>query len=378
MRWMTKLGCRAITALVLSSLAWPATPVLKKIAAPPSLTSLPISVGGRVLTKESSGRTGFGSPQYEYQWPGTYFEAGFEGREVYFQVGKSHEILRVVLDEGAPFILTNPDPGVYRVSGLNTGAHRVRLYVVTESQSAPNYFGGFAISAGEKPHALTIRVRQIEFIGNSHTVGYGNRSPKPDCTQDEVWTWTDNSQSFGPLVAEHYHADYQINAISGRGIVRNYNGFSGDTLPAVYPYVLFDKNEEYSDPEWKPQIIVISLGTNDFSTPLSPGEKWHTREELHSDYEATYVRFVHRLRVRNPNAHILLWATDMAHGEIESEVQNVVEQLKKGGDANVTFIPIDHLSFTGCHYHPSTADDKLIRDALVRAIDRTLRIWHQK
>src|SRR6185312_14756892 len=108
---------------------------------------------------------------------------------------------------------------------------------------------------------------QIEFIGDSHTVGYGNTSRTRECTQDDVWKTTDNSQSFGPLIAGHYAADYQINAISGRGIVRNYNGTPGDTLPVAYPYVLFDKKEEYSDPHWKPQIIVISLGTNDFSTP---------------------------------------------------------------------------------------------------------------
>jgi hypothetical protein len=35
---------------------------------------------------------------------------------------------------------------------------------------------------------------------------------------------TDNSQAFGPKVAKHYAADYQVNAISGRGIVRNFNG----------------------------------------------------------------------------------------------------------------------------------------------------------
>lgn len=376
---LPKSGFIAISAAFLSTFAWPAAPVVEKVAAPSSLTPLQMLVGGRVLTTQSSTGSGFGS-QYEYQWPGTYFEARFEGSEVYFQIGKGHEILHVVLDNDPPVVLTDPDPGVYRLSGFNDGPHTVRLSVVTESQSGPNYFGGFAVvigekPAGEKPLASKRARRQVEFIGDSHTVGYGNTSAKRECTQDQVWSTTDNSQAFGPLVAGYYHADYQINAISGRGIVRNYNGFPADTLPAAYPYVLFDKKEDYSDGTWKPQLIVISLGTNDFSTPLNPGEKWKTRDELQSDYEATYIRFVHALRVRNPNAYIILWATDMANGEIGSEVERVVEQLKKDGDRNVAFVPVEHLSFTGCDYHPSTADDNLIRDALVRVIDAKPEIW---
>jgi lysophospholipase L1-like esterase len=204
--------------------------------------------------------------------------------------------------------------------------------VVTESQDAPNVFGGFGIPAGERALPLRKPHRQIEFIGDSHTVGYGNTSPKRDCTNDDVWATTDNSQNFGPLTANHYHADYQINAISGRGIVRNYNGFAADTLPIAYPYVLFDKKQQYNDAEWKPQIIVIALGTNHFSMPLNPGEKWKTRDELHSDYETTYLHFLQSLRARNPEAYIIVWATDMANGEIESESQKVVQQMKAQGE----------------------------------------------
>lgn len=184
-----------------------------------------------------------------------------------------------------------------------------------------------------------------------------------------MWATTDTSQAFGALIASHYNADDQINAISGRGIVRNYNGFAADTLPQAYPYVLLDKKQEYHDPLWKPQIIVISLGTNDFSTPLNPGEKWKTRDELHSDFEATYLRFLKQLRARDPDAFFILWATDMAHGEIESEVQKVVQLAQAQGEARIAFLPIDHLQFSGCNWHPSLADDRTIRDKVVQFID---------
>jgi len=268
------------------------TPLLQKITTSPALIPLPMFAGGRVQTIHSSSLIGFGSEEYQSQWPGTYFETAFIGRELYFRVGTDHEILHLVVDGQPPLVLINPEGGVYRLSGLGNGPHSASVLVVTESQQAPNSFGGFGIAAGEKALTPKRLSRQIEFIGDSHTVGYGNTSPKRECSIDEVWATTDNSQTFGPLTATHYQADYQINAISGRGIVRNYNCAPADALPVAYPYLLFDNKQEYADPNWMPQIIVIALGTNDFSTLLNPGERWKTRDELHSGTRrSTYASF---------------------------------------------------------------------------------------
>jgi lysophospholipase L1-like esterase len=373
---MNRSRLALLAALLAVSLAASAqTPLLQKVAPPASLKPLRISIGGRVLASPSA-ETGFGPDDYASQWPGTYFEASFKGTELYLCVGASHETLHVVVDGRTPIPLVYPEPGVYRLSGLADAPHSVTVFVVSESQSAPNHFGGFALPAQEK--ALPPpprRSRQIEFIGDSHTVGYGNTSPKRDCTSAEVDAATDNSQAFGPLVADHYHADYQVNAISGRGIVRNYNGGPGDLVPTAYPYVLFDTKRPYSDPAWRPQVIVIALGTNDFSTPLNPGEKWKTRDALHADFEATYVRFIQTLRARNPDAYIVLWATGLSGGEIESEARRVVEQAKAQGENRLAFLPIDNLSFTACHYHPSLADDKTIEQKLVQQIDAVPGVW---
>jgi lysophospholipase L1-like esterase len=344
---------------------------LEKISVAPALVLLPMSVGGRVREIHSVPRSGPGSEEYEYQWPGTYFRTAFIGSELYFRVGANHEILHVVVDGQAPLELVNPEAGVYRLSGLANGPHSVDMLVVTESQKGPNSFGGFDIVAGEKPLPLKRPSRQIEFIGDSYTVGYGNTSGKRECSVDEVWATTDNSKAFGPLVANHYQADYQINAISGRGMVRNYNGLPGDPLPGTYPFVLFDKQQRYADRNWKPQIIVVSLGTNDFAMPLNPRERWKNNDELRSDYEKTYVRFIQGLRAGNADAYIILWAAD----KDDAEVQRVAELARAQGERKIAFIPIDHLSFRGCHWHPSLADDETIRDKLVQFIDSNPGIW---
>ncbi|MFL6601766.1 MAG: GDSL-type esterase/lipase family protein [Steroidobacteraceae bacterium] len=370
-------NCALITAL----LAWLCASSATLAAAiepvkitPRTLRELPMSIGGRMLVE----RTGNGTRSYSYQWPGTYFEAAFNARRVYFKIGPGDEILHVLIDNQPPVALTRPASGLYQVNGLSKGPHGIRIEVVTESQDAPGVFRGFALPAQATALPPPKRARQIEFIGDSYTVGYGNLSTKTACTPGEVWATTDNSRAFGPLTAKHYDADYQINAISGHGIVRNYNGRSGDPVPVAYPFVQFDKKMPYEDNAWHPQLIVIGLGTNDFSTQLNPGEKWSSREDLHSTYEMAYVKFVQSLRTRNSDAFFILMATDGANGEIQSEVKRVMTQLEAAGERKIAFIPMNGLTMTGCDSHPSTADDRTVSDELIRYLDGHPQLWQGK
>ncbi len=362
-RMMTAL----LGALIASTAIAEETHIAAIEATPAKLTTLPASIGGRVLKDAAQG--------YQYQWPGVYFEAAFEGRQVYFNVGPGDVILRVLVDSVEKTRLIKPKPGWFLVGGLNNGAHTIRVEVISESQAGPNIFGGFALDNEAKVLLLSRRPRQMEFIGDSHTVSYGNISPSRDCTEQQVWATTDTSQGFGALTARHYGADYRIQAISGRGVVRNFNGLAADTLPAAYPYILFNKVQRDSSPDWRPQLIVIALGTNDFSTPLNPGEKWKTREALQADYVASYIDFVRALRANNPDAYFILWATDGANGEIQAQVGKVVAQLKAAGEGRLHFMPVNGLTFGGCHWHPSAADDRTIADRLSAFIDAHPQLW---
>jgi lysophospholipase L1-like esterase len=363
------IGALASALIATSAIAQP--PHITAVGAPPpGLTVLPASVAGRVLHQ--------GANSYQYQWPGIYFEAAFEGKSLYFSVGPGDVIVRVLVDSVETAKLVKPAAGTYLIEGLAAGAHTVRLETTTESQAGPNSFGGFSLPAGSKPLPAPRRAHQIEFIGDSHTVGYGNTSTTRDCSGEQVWAATDNTQGVGAVTARHYGADYRVNAISGRGIVRNFGGGPGDPLPVAYPYPLFDKAARDAAAGWQPQLIVISLGTNDFSTPLKPDEKWKSRDALHADYEATYVGFIHALRAANPKANFVLWVVDGADGEIQAEVKNVVAKLKAGGEDKVSFVPVTGLALTGCHWHPSVADDKAISDALIKHIETNpaLRSMH--
>ncbi|MDE1161337.1 MAG: polysaccharide deacetylase family protein [Acidobacteriaceae bacterium] len=343
-----------------------AAPLVERAEIPTGLT--PISV-------HSVGRTKLASDgMYTYQWPGTYFLFAYEGSAVYFKV-QGKQDLHIFVDGHNTALTTDGQSSTYRISTPTGGAHVVRIDSVNESSWAPEQLGGFAVPAGGKGIDFPVSKRQMEFIGDSHTVGYGNMSPSRECTADELFARTDTTHSIGADTALHYGANYQINAISGHGVVRNYDGGAGDPVPVAYPFLLLDKKEKYDDPSWNPQVIVIALGTNDFSNPLHPNEPWKSRDELHAAYEKTYVQFVEQVRKRNPKALIVLWSTSYSNGEIASEVQKVLSTLHAAGDKRVDFVQIGDLSMSACHYHPSASDDLLISGKLIQDIDSHPDVW---
>jgi len=330
------------------------------------LRALPMHMGGRAEVR---------GDEAVRQWPGTYFETAFSGTQVSLWVGAGEQTLHVRVDGEIVQTLMRPAPGLYALIGLANGPHRLAVEVASESQAAPTRFGGFYAAAGTTASNAPARLRQIEFIGDSYTVGYGNTSSTRDCTEQKVWETTDTSQAFGPMLARRYGAEYQINAISGRGVVRSYDGAAVDSLPAVYPYLLFDRVDSYRDPTWRPEWIVISLGTNDFSTQLHPGEKWRSRAELSADFQLSYLAFVERLRASNPNAHFIIWTTDTANGEVAAQVRAAVEKMKSAGERRIDFVEITGLDFGGCNYHPSVADDRKIAERLAVLIDTRKDVW---
>jgi lysophospholipase L1-like esterase len=251
----------------------------------------------------------------------------------------------------------------------------VRLDKVTESQEGGGRFLGFLPIAGDVPLAPRERARRIELIGDSFTVGYGDAAPGRTCTRQEVHDYTDTSRAWGPLVAARLDADYRINAYSGIGVVRNYNGaMPGQSLPTLYDRMLPGDPAplETGAAGWRPQLIIVSLGGNDFSTPLHAGEPWPGQEALRADWRTHYVAFVRRLMARQPQAHFLL----MGHDPFFPDVEQVAAALNRDAARPVATLHYGDLQLTGCDWHPSLADHLAIAELVAGAIGRIDGLWN--
>lgn len=320
-------------------------------------TPLPLNIGGRVAPAPNGEQAG----AYDFGWPGVYFEGRFIGPSVEVAVDTGVEHLAVSIDGVRKVELTKSGETRLKLDRIGPGEHVVRLDKLTESQSGSARFEGFFVGPSGKALPAPARPRRIEFIGDSHTVGYGVRSASRDCTQSQVHDLTDTSLAFGPILAGRLNADYRIEAFSGRGVVRNYDGVAaGEPLPALFPRLIPGQDQPRiaaNDP-WKPDTVVIGLGTNDFSTPLHAGEPWADEVALRKDYRDRYVAFIQGLKASRPNARFFLIAGDTFADDV-AEV---------AGRAGATPVRITDMDRGACHWHPSVADQKMMADRLEAAI----------
>jgi lysophospholipase L1-like esterase len=327
---------------------------------------MPVNVGGRVI-EGVDGSAGFG-------WPGIYFESRFRGPGVRLRFDAPAEHMRLLVDGRETVLFRRPGAVDLTIATPGKGEHVVRLEKMTESQTGGGTFFGFFPVAGDEVLAASPRRRQIEFIGDSYTVGYGNLSRTRQCSRDEVHDSTDTQQAFGPLVASRFDADYRVNAYSGFGIVRNYaGGARGLSLPVIYPRLRPDDaaHVEGDSGRWRPQLIVINLGTNDFSTPVKAEEGWPDRAALERDYRARYAEFVRRLHARQPQARFLLMGSDMFY----AQVRQVAAQLAGEMPGQLSTLRFGDLDYRGCDFHPSLADDRKLADLIEAEIRRLSPYW---
>jgi lysophospholipase L1-like esterase len=332
-------------------------------------TRLDTYVGGRTL-KDATG--------WQYQWPAVYFESRFTGDAVTLKFDDPSNNLNVVVDGRIVAIVKKPGRTEYRLDRLGAGEHTIRLEKRSETQYATGRFEGFFVPEKTAALAAPAYPRQIEFIGDSLTVGYGNTSPYNDCTPEEVFETTDAQQGFGPLVAKHFKAAYRINAFSGLGMVRNYGGFehSKYRMPMLYPRAIFDDPTSASRDGWKPQIIITGIGGNDFSTPVKPGEPWTNQAELKADYVKTYTAFVTRLRADNPEAFLIV-AVEDGRGDYTAGTREVYEAIRASGDTRIGYATIPPSKEGSC-YHPNTRDDAAIAKMYIDYISARPELWQGK
>lgn len=333
--------------------------------------SLPIHYSGRVVVGESDNK-----PIYTYSWPGVYFEAAFIGTEVDLKLNDSNNILNIIVDGQAPIVITKPGRKTYSINNLTEGKHHIRLEKRTETQYGTGSFEGFFIPGNSQAITLEKPKRSMEFIGDSAAVGYGIRSPKRECSEEDIFSFTDTQITYAALTAKAFNADYQINASSGFGVVRNYNGgMPEQTFLSLYPYALNDRGALYQS-NWSPNIIVIGLGGNDFATPLNPDEKWKIREALQDDYVENYKKFVLSLRKKHPKARFILLSYAVVGDELEGQIARVIKALKQNGVHNIGLVTTKPVELSACQWHPSETDHKNAAEILTNYIKANPELWN--
>lgn len=226
------------------------------------------------------------------------------------------------------------------VKGLDGNKHHYRLVKISETN--PEFVTLYGIStdpAGkffDKPAASN---RRIEFIGDSFTVGFGcegNSGDSPDLEFEK----TNASKSYAFLLADGFKADFQVNAFSGRGLVRNYANIVPEwTIEKLYDYTV--PGAAPSEPDaarydlgsFHPQVVVIFVGINDFQGEPPYGDK--------GLFKKAYASLLEKLRKAHPGVKFLLVSTKIwPNDDLTPTVKAVYDAEIASGHSDLDFLTL--------------------------------------
>ena len=316
------------------------------------------------------GRVDFSTPEKPvYNWSGVIIEAAFPGPTIGMNIDHSNSFYDIEID-GKPdtTISVGSKKQFIFKKNLSKELHTVRIILRSEDHYTLGTFLGLYLADGKKLASAPPKPsRKIEFIGDSYTAGYGIESTSRSCSEQELHRNTNVNKTFAMRVTKAFHAQSQILAWSGAGVVRNYGEpakRSAEPYPTYYDLLLGKgSTKKWDFKQWTPDLVVICLGTNDYSTDPQPDD---------SMYIGDYHKLIARIIGNYPDAAIACVATDDA--TIIKKVKTVVTE-ENGSLAHTQVFGAGFpktMELTGCDWHPSLTDNKNISALLIDTVMKRL------
>ncbi|HBM80444.1 MAG TPA: hypothetical protein DD426_06355, partial [Clostridiaceae bacterium] len=211
-----------------------------------------------------------------FSWSGCSIQTNFNGTGIYAKIidknMTGNSWISVIIDykESDP-INIKPDKDMYVIAkGLKNEAHNLEIHKRTEALLGQLQFCGFELSSGGR--FLTPpseKARKIEIIGDSITCGAGNEGVYSGDDAEFLGKEENNYMSYGPIAARILDADIAMVSISGSGCYQNYGGAKENTIGDLYLKTnLSASYDEWNLKKWTPDVVVVNLGTNDFSAEI--------------------------------------------------------------------------------------------------------------
>lgn len=331
---------------------------------------------------QTEGRQAVGADGWQATWPGVNWSLRFAGKGVGVRLNDAVNYYSLELDgKAAQKIAPATGERTIWLDAPDGKPHTARLFKLTQSPDQSGLFRGFLLLDAHPLAPPSKPRRQIEFIGDSWTVAYGNLSATRDCTDQQIVERSDASQSFAAYLGKRYGAQIQNNGMSGMGMVRNWGG----NMPQVdyrsyHPRLLQNQpetapgNNAYRRYDWRPQLVVIALGINDFGTAVGPNEP-RSQQQLADDYVKAYHGLIARLKQRYDQPAFLLAATYLwPDDRMRPLVSRIAEEERNLG-TTVAYVDWQNIELTGCNWHPNLSDHAKMAAQMEAAIGTLGNIW---
>ena len=253
---------------------------------------------GRVL-KEDGGAS--------FDWSNTTVRLEFSGTSLKMECSSSKcDYFNVWIDREAvaasDAVLKFSERGWVTIAEkLPRGRHSVILQKRSEGGQGCTSIYSFSTD-GSFSQASDPFTRHIEFIGDSYTCGFGTEASgtdQPFRVEEE-----NGNLTYAAIIGRYFNAGIRTISHSGLGVARNYaDGSKGVTMVKKYTQT-FDVADslkwDASADSFRPDLVVIYLGTNDFSRGAQPSLGLWCRE---------YAKLLAEVRGNYPEVPVLCVAS---------------------------------------------------------------------
>lgn len=383
-----------------------------------------------------SGRMVADGANWKFNWAGTSFTCRPQAASVTIGITvpdatvTSSQYLDVFIDgklQPTPVQLAKATTS-YKLALPDTAPHIVTWVLRTEANYGTGImtFTGITAEGGNllPTETLAAAPRQIEFIGDSITNGYGARSLSHSpvlgrdsaCTVDGTYTGykqdsTTESASLGfALLTSHkLSAKYSLVASSGRGAYRNRattsdpGGTNTPTMSTMYPYTLHPYDSDITGAnitgsipawdaaaataaKWSPQVVVINLGTNDYSRHGIDAANGNNEAYPvdSSQFTAAYGALLTKVHGLYPSAKIIPMVGPMLSTTNKAMAQAAINAAITAVDSGNTYVTplldvgvqaVDSATDTGCEFHPLPSKHAEVAGKLADAITAAVPNW---
>jgi len=306
-------------------------------------------------------------------WSASRVMIKFQGTALNAKIREDGKDFWQVIIDGQPAAVIEALPGeqLYRVADkLPPGEHLVELLKRTEAHVGTTQITGFQANAGASTSPVKPLARKMEVIGDSISCGYGNESASE---HEKFSPPLENANlSYGAIAAQKLGAEYVCVAWSGKKL------WPDNTIPEIYDDVLPQDPAaaKWNFSKWKPDAVVINLGTNDFLKGNPAEDGWVD----------AYKKFIGRVRGNYPDARIYCAIGTImsdsypvgnnALSTIRRYIARVVAELEAAGETKVSVIDFGvqdaRKNGLGAVWHPSVKTHEAMAGQLAETLKKDL------
>ncbi|MBR5800010.1 MAG: GDSL family lipase [Lachnospiraceae bacterium] len=317
---------------------------------------------------------------------GSGIEVNVTGSELWIDVEVDYDVYE-------PWIFTKLNDAFMSRQMLTKGSHSICLFRGMSPSEVKNmkFFRELQAMDGDKNCRLLVKGfrsdgfflpvsekrYKLEFLGDSLTSGEGTYGAVGD--NDWLPMYMSFSHDYTSMVADALDADFRIISHGGWGVLCGWDNDPRHNIPSCYEKIcgiskgeVFESlgaDKPYRFRDWKPDAIIVNLGTNDDAAFKQPpftvpgtGETFGLRSNPDSSYnendlelfKQAVIDFLFMLRRNNPDSHIV-WAYGMYEYTLTFPITDAMNRYRKmSGDTNVAFLQLQDTpaDAMGARSHP--------------------------